>query len=306
MTEASAPILCFETGGTKLVAALADGAGRILSRDVRYRVANQQAAETLKVLLDLGRRLMGTAVPRAISIGFGGTVHRASNRPAACYHEAGWEDLDPVGVLSGAFGAPAFIENDCNLAALAEACRGFNLREGILLYVTVGTGIGAGVVGNGRPLSLGPVGEVEIGHLVVETEGPDCPCGNRGCLETLCSGPGLVQLARRLGAEVPDAVILMERFRDGEGEARRVIDRASLLMGRALGAAITLLAPDLVVLGGGVMERNRPYLDRIAEEALRFTFPPFRSGLRFELSRLRRDAVCQGAALWALRQTSSP
>jgi glucokinase len=305
VTEASQPILCFETGGTKLVAALADGSGGITSRDVRYRRAGQRAPETLDVLRELGRRLLGKASPRAVSIGFGGTIYRGPRRPAACYHEAGWTEVDPVVELATFFGAPAYIENDCNLAALAEAHRGFDLREGVLLYVTVGTGIGAGVVHDGRLLALGPVGEAEVGHLVVDSAGLDCPCGNRGCLETLCSGPGLVRLAHRMGVEVRNAEALMDRFRGGEAEAGRVVGRAATLMGQAVGSAISLFAPSLVVFGGGVMEGNRAYLDRITEEARRHAFPPFRSPLRFELSRLRRDVVCQGAALWALLQAES-
>jgi glucokinase len=205
--------------------------------------------------------------------------------------------------LAESFGVPVLVENDCNLAALAEAHACGLGSEDTLFYVTVGTGIGGGLVRNAKLQQLSDLGEAEIGHMVIEPEGPRCPCGNRGCLETLCSGPGLSKLAAQMTGQPIDAPTLMKAFRRGDEEATRVVRRAAEYLGRTIAAAATLLAPTFVVLGGGVMRDNKAFLDLIEAEAKPALFPPFRDrGIQFQLSRLWEDVVCQGAAILALQR----
>lgn len=293
-------ILCFESGGTKLVAALADSDCRLVDRQISYRRPDQDARETLSQLKEMGSTLVEGKRIAAVGFGFGGTVRRSDGQPLDCYHESGWEDLEVRQSMGSAFSVPVFIENDCNLAALAEARACGPDFDGTLFYVTVGTGIGGGLVRNGRLLELGELGEGEIGHLVVDPDGFECPCGNRGCLETICSGPGLSNLATRLIGRPVDAPSLMKGFFNDEEEATRVVERAAEYLGGAIAAAATLLSPDVVVMGGGVMQGNEVFLKLIQAQASISLFPPFREkGIRFQLSRLKEDVVCQGAAILA-------
>lgn len=294
-------ILCLESGGTKLVAAWADHAARLQEREVAYRQPDHTATQTLQALLRLGRQVVAGRSPSAVALGFGGLVDRRRQAPAGCFHERGWDDLDPARILAEAFSAPAWVENDCKLAALAEAARGAGRPGDRLLYVTVGTGIGAGYVHGGRLLALGELGEMELGHMVVEPQGPPCACGQHGCLETLCSGPGLQELSRRLTGRTIPAPQLMQSWRSKDPTACHIIDTAAGYMALALAAAVNLTAPTCVVLGGGVMTGNRDYLDLVRCKTLNRVFPPFRAGVRWELSALGPDVVCQGAALWALQ-----
>src|SRR5690606_10340857 len=101
-------------------------------------------------------------------------------------------------------GVPAAIENDCKLAALAEAVLGAGRGADTVFYVTIGTGIGGGLVHRGELVALSPLGEAEIGHVIVDPDGPECACGNRGCLEALCAGPSLPRLAPGLAATSQD------------------------------------------------------------------------------------------------------
>jgi len=296
-------ILCYESGGTKLVAALADEQGRLLERRIRYREKNQDARTTIAQLLALGKELVAGKRIGAVGFGFGGTVRRADGQPLECYHERGWQSVDLTHTLADAFQVPVFIENDCNLAAVAESQAFGSEFLGTLLYITIGTGIGGGLIRRGELLQLSDVGEAEIGHVVVDPEGPPCPCGNRGCLETLCSGPGLTYLSRRLLGRDVTAPDLMIGFKRGEKDATRVVSQAASYLGIAVAAAVTLLAPKVIVFGGGVMKDNRKFLKLIEARAFPMFFPPFRTqGIDFRLSRLEEDVVCQGAALYCVQQ----
>ncbi|HLU99818.1 MAG TPA: ROK family protein [Acidobacteriota bacterium] len=294
-------ILCLESGGTKLVAALTDSNGKLIARRQQMRRPSQEAPQTLRQLAEAGIELTETGTIDAVGLGFGGTVRRSDERPLFCFHERGWELIDAGRYLEDVFEAPVFIENDCNLAALAEARSFPEWGQGTLLYVTLGTGTGAGIVRDGQLLQLGNLGEAEIGHVIVDPRGAECPCGNRGCLETVCSGPGLRNLSRQLLGREIDPPDLMKAFHANEPGARQVVERAAWYVSGPLAAAINLLNPDRIVLGGGVMKSNQPFLDLIWQHLQPLIFPPFSSEKSvLTLSRLGDDVVCQGAAFYAL------
>ncbi len=295
-------IICLESGGTKLVAAIAESDGLLRTAARRYREPDQEALETLTDLVQMGRELAGSEPIEAVSYGFGGTVRRADQRPGPCFHEPGWETVDPPRYLQEAFRAPVFIENDCNLGALGEAHFGAHQTRGTLFYITIGTGIGGGIVHRGRLLQTGALGEGEIGHVVVDETGPECPCGNRGCLETFCAGPGLARLASRMLGITTDARTLMERFRKHDPAATRVAEQAAGYLGRALATVINLLAPQTIVMGGGVMTDNQAFLELVAARTEPHVFPFFRDRTSFLLSALGENVVCQGAAVYAIQR----
>ena len=150
---------------------------------------------------------------------------------------------------------------------------------------------------------MGNLGEAELGHVVVEPDGLTCGCGNRGCLEAYCSGPGLESLAHQLTGSAIDPVTLMAGYRRGGRRERRIVEQAAEYLGRVLGTAVNLFAPEQIVLGGGVMTGNDPFLELIRDRTSPYAFPPFWSDVRqFRLSRLGPNVVCQGAAIYVLQQ----
>ena len=161
-------ILCFESGGTKLVAAVTDSEGFILDKKIHLRKREQRASETLEDLVRLGRSLLKAKPVGAIGFGFGGTVDRTTGEPTTCFHEDGWEEVRTRQYLEKAFGVPVYIENDCNLAALAESRIGHGIVSGTVFYMTIGTGIGGGIVHDGLLLETGVFGEGEIGDWRLE------------------------------------------------------------------------------------------------------------------------------------------
>lgn len=290
-----ARFLVFETGGTKLVAALADGDARLLETRILRRNPGDRAERSLARLIDAGRELAAGVDLRGVGFGYGGAVNRAERRPMICLHEPGWEDLDPVRTLESELGIPAAIENDCKLAALAEAHFGAGRDCETVFYMTIGTGIGGGLVHRGRIVALSPLGEAEIGHVIVEPDGPQCDCGNRGCLEALCAGPNLPRLDPHQRFASSEEIV--EKALAGDAAARDLLERASGYLGRALSMVTNLVCPDVIVIGGGLGSAYPRFLELIELRAYANTVPYFRERVRVVSSALRENVVTQGAAL---------
>ena len=273
--------LVFETGGTKLVVGAAGPDGRLVDRRVGRRRPQARAPESLARLIELGRELLTEHESRgaafaAIGVGFGGGVDRAARRPLPCLHEEGWEDIDIAWTRSTSeFNLPVALENDCKAAALGEALFGAGAGAESVLYVTLGTGVGGGLVKGGRIVELSPRGEVEIGHVCVLPDGPACACGGAGCVEALTSGPGIAGLARWLAESDPsrdDGAVppatpeeVFAAWREGDGFAGAVVETAARGLAAGLSAAVNLLAPACVVLGGGVAAGNPDYQRRVEQ-----------------------------------------
>ena len=304
--------LAFESGGTKLVAGVAGADGRLLEIRKLLRGRDDRAGQSFERLLSLGETLRAeyeAAGGRFVAAGFayGGAYDRVRERPWRCFHEEGWEDVDIRGGVEARFGLPAAVENDAKAAALGEAAFGAGRGARTVFYLTIGTGIGGGIVHQGRLVALGAMGEGELGHTVVDPDGPPCPCGGCGCLEAVASGPGLVNLARWMApdadADPPAGPELMAAWRAGDAFSGRVIERAAELLGRGLAMAVNLVSPDRIVVGGGVGTANPDFLALAAERARPLSAPYFRE---FEVrpAELGEAVAPQGAALLARQRVA--
>ena len=314
--------LAFETGGTKLVAGIAGRDARLSRMEVVRRLKGDRAGESFRRVVQVAEGLLaderiGSGQLDAIGFGFGGTVMRSSNRPDLCLHEDGWEDLDVAAELELRFQVPVHVENDCKLAALAEAHFGAGMGARSVFYITLGTGVGGGFVRDGKILALGDLGEAEIGHVVVDPDGPECCCGNRGCVEALCSGPGLSNFCRVLaerhpsewsrsalaraahGAMQTESEQIVRSWEAGDGFAGRVVVQALQGLAMALAATINLLVPERVVVGGGLGTSSPKLLGLLGELTQPMVVPYFRGKYSLVGSTLRDGAVTQGAAILA-------
>jgi glucokinase len=295
-----ARFLVFETGGTKLVAALADAEAQLLETRILRRNPADRAEQSFARLIEAGRELASGLRLSGIGFGYGGAVDRAARRPLICLHEPGWEDLDPITRLEEEFRTPAAIENDCKLAALAEATLGAGRGAETVFYVTIGTGIGAGLVHRGSIVALSPLGEAEIGHVIVDPDGPECDCGNRGCLEALCSGPNLPRLYAGSPATSQEIFDLAER---GDPAAAAALERAADYLAAAFSMVANLMCPDVIVVGGGLGGVHPGFLQTVEAKTRSRTVPYFQRRVRVTPSALREQVVAQGAALMALGLT---
>ena len=314
--------LVFETGGTKLVAGIAGPDCRIVETKILYRDSQDRAPKSFQRLVEAGRELQASYEKsggeiQAIGFGFGGIVRRSTRDPFLCLHEDGWEEVRVVDTLEREFGVPVAVENDCKIAALAEAHFGAGKGCRTVFYMTIGTGVGGGIVRDGRIQAMSDIGEAEIGHIVVLPDGPPCWCGGRGCIEAVCSGPGISQLAgylagqsaalwktSALSGKYPQAQRagskeIFEAWQSRDRFASAVVETAAGHLATAVAAAANLLAPDIFIVGGGVAAGNQSFLDLVARNARQRVVVYFRESFRMVPSVLREQVVTQGAAILA-------
>lgn len=250
-----------DIGGTQCsvnVGCLAEDSFEVLSRQQFATKASRGAQGVLSEVTATLREVLvqhASEVPAAIGISCGGPLDRETGVVQSPPNLPGWDDVPIVQILSGSFGLPCFLENDANAGALAEWHFGAAKGYQHVVFMTFGTGLGAGLVLDGR-LYRGRSGLAgEFGHWrVAERKGP-VHYGKAGSLESFCSGSGIVGWYRYLGG-TPDehgglsAASVAERARLGEPLASQVFDAAARHLGLAVAQLADLLAPDAVVIGG--------------------------------------------------------
>jgi glucokinase len=264
-----------DVGGTKAQAVVIDRAGEVVESAQR---PTPRGDRSLEALIDVVVEL-ADEVGREGSVGVGvpGLVTRAGVLRAAPNLD-GVADFAVAELLSNRFGSDVHVDNDATCATVAEWLLGAGHRSDDMMLVTLGTGIGGGVVANGS-LQRGTNGFAgEFGHMVVDPTGPLCPCGRRGCWERYASGSGLAMLAReaatghrlhdvvRHAGGDPQAVRgehVQAAARDGDPEALAVIDDFARWVALGLSNLTNVLDPELFVLGGGLAAAPDLYLDPI-------------------------------------------
>jgi glucokinase len=197
--------------------------------------------------------------------------------------------------------APFWIDNDANLAAYGESCCGAGKGVRNLVLLTLGTGVGSGIIMDGK-IVHGTCGfAAEMGHLIVNSEGERCACGSRGCLETEASAGPIVRNYRRFGGskERLTAEQVAARAKKGDRAARRSFASAAYYLGIALGCVINLLNPEKILLGGGIMRSSALLLPGAIREARRRCYPGSFACCSIDKAGLGNDAGFIGAAFWA-------
>ncbi|GHB24920.1 ROK family transcriptional regulator [Streptomyces clavifer] len=212
-----------------------------------------------------------------------------------------WRDV-PLGErAAAATGLPVTVENDVRALTVAEQWFGAGAGLTDFALVTVGAGIGCGLVVGGRVVSGAHGVAGEIGHLSIDPTGPPCHCGNRGCVEAIASDPAIVREVRaRTGIHVADAAEALALARGGDTAARQVYARAGEAIGRAIGSLVNLLGPERVIISGEGLAAHDLFADRIQDA---FTVSAFGTAARCEVSThpLPFEAWARGAAATAIQ-----
>ena len=263
-------VLALDVGGTKLAAGVMDAEGTLLSSASAPTHVSEGPQRVVGSLLRLGHAVLhaaGISAVEAVGIGCGGPLDPVSGEILGAPHLPGWDRV-PLGSLAAdEFGAPFVLANDGTAAAWGEYRFGSGRATTSMVYLTVSTGIGGGMVLGGR-LLIGASGNGgEPGHIVVRPGGRSCWCGRRGCLECYASGTAVAAIAtERLAAGEPSALVVpvtaadvARGARSGDALARAVWDQATSALGAAITDIVNLVEPDVAVLGGG-MTRDRDQL----------------------------------------------
>lgn len=260
-------ILAIDIGGTKFTMALFSG-GEMVRRESQQTDREGGRAWMLERIQAIGSAWAKDSPFTGIGVGFGGPVNYVTQQVVLSTHVGGWQNFDLVAWLGQTFGAPVEMDNDANVGALGEGCHGAGRGVLPMFYMTISTGIGGGVLTRDGVYRGADSYAGEIGHLNVRPDGPECLCGSNGCLERMCCGLWLERDYGRSAQELMQDAAFVERY---------VVDLA-----RGLKAAIMLLNPARIVIGGGISK---------AGDAL---FVPLRAELGRQItawSRARIDVV---------------
>ena len=297
-------IAAVDMGGTKIAVGLVDDNGRVLSRTECPTDAEHGYGEALARIEHMLRALATAPGVELAGIGIGSTgpVDPVTGEIGDVNFFPSWRGRNPVTDLARIFGVHVAMENDADAAALAEAAWGAGKNKKHLIYVTLGTGIGAGIVIEGRLYRGVDGAHPEIGHHVIDASGPLCMCGFHGCWESLAAGPAMVSwLESVMPKDYPHrgqltAKRICELAREGDELARQAADREARYLGLGLANLVTLFAPDAIVLGGSLMKSAGLFLEEIRKTICRCCrFVPYEK-TELTLASLGEDANLIGAA----------
>jgi predicted NBD/HSP70 family sugar kinase/biotin operon repressor len=292
---------------------------RVALADLSYTILGESFAEfeigsAAGDSLDTAARMVGELIEeagverdsvRAASIGLpapidseSGLVHSRSILPS-------WVGLNPVAELEQRLGVRVLLDNDANMGALGESTFGVGRDSGVMVYLRLSAGIGAGLIIDGRVFRGAGGVAGEIGHVLVDPDGPMCRCGNRGCLETVVAPPALCELLRRShGAiTVPELVALAQ---EGDAGCRRVIADAGRALGRAVADLCNYMNPDLVVMGGDLSAAGDLVLEPMREAVQRFAIPAAADDVQITAGTLGDRASLLGALAHAGHELEDP
>ncbi|MFA1819455.1 ROK family glucokinase [Virgibacillus oceani] len=222
----------------------------------------------------------------------------------------GWKNYDLAGQLKAVADVPVFIENDANLAALGENWKGAGAGSRNMIAITLGTGVGGGIIANGEILSGVNGTGGEIGHIKAESDGASCNCGRKGCLETIVSATGLVRQAVELINDNPSSNLSDLYHKNGEISAkdifslagkgdilsRQIINRNTDILGSVLASLSVIVNPSIITIGGGLSQAGEPFINAIADSFRRQAMPRVSEVCSIKEAELGNDAALIGAA----------
>ncbi|OQY16648.1 MAG: transcriptional regulator [Anaerolineaceae bacterium 4572_32.2] len=318
-------VIGIDLGGTKISTALVESDGKIIAQDYRKTMAAEGQQAVIERILNSARQVMSQAkVTRsqvaAVGICAPGPLDIEAGVVVAPPNLPGWERVPLKQLIEDNLGITTFLENDANAAALSEHRFGAGRGVEHMIYITVSTGIGGGLILDGK-LYHGASGMAgEVGHITIEPGGPLCGCGNRGCLEALASGTAIARVAReRVAQNVPTlmtdmtdgdperitARLVAEAASRGDSEAQEILSEAMDYLGIGMANLVNLFNPQLIVIGGGLMNIGEKLFRPVRRAIDQHTFTPATQAVRVVPAALGDNAGVLGAAAVALSQLNS-
>ncbi len=298
-----------ELSGSKLRGATVDGDGAITKRAEAAVNGGGLVAQVASMVAELRE---GDANVAGVGIAIPGLVNRQSDRVIASSFLPSTVSDNLHAELTEATGLRVELENDANAAAYGEYMVGAGRGSSDMFYITIGEGIGGAIILDGK-LWTGSSGFAgEVGHITIDTEGAECLCGNRGCLETVASAPNIVRRANeRLNRDSTSSLSRLSLNKDftaddmareateGDDFALMMLERTGKYIGTGVASVINLLNIQRIVLGGGVMQAREIILNPVIQEAKRRAFQPCFEATEILAASLGPDAATIGAAMLA-------
>jgi glucokinase len=307
-------LLGVDVGGTKVAAGLVNANGEILSQQRVTMVSNDSAERGLQAVLSAIAQVLPDGTSAIAGIGIcapgpldpnTGVILNPPNVPC-------WRNFPLAEEVRKKYSVPVKVDNDANAAALAETRWGAARGYKNVFYATIGTGIGTGIVLDGK-IFHGRTGSAgEGGHVSIDYRGPICRCGKPGCIEIMASGTAIARRAREklsggqnssmleLAAGVPDAItgeIIGQAYAAGDQLAAELLTETMEMLALWLSNMIDLLDPEVIVIGGGAAALYRPFFERLRERIPQLTVNPHASEIPIVSARYGADSGIAGGAV---------
>jgi glucokinase len=300
-----------EIGGTKLQVVLGDSDARILER-------RRMKVEKSKGAIDIREKLAGPLKelvrkhhPHAIGIGFGGPVDHRNGKIAISHHIEGWADFDLISWIGEMTDIPCFMDNDANVAALGEARCGTGSAYDKVFYVTLGSGVGGGMISHGEIYHGAAPGESEIGLMNYDRSGQN--------IESQCSGWAMDARIRKYVSQNPGSILaelvkgeyglearfLPDAIRRGDEGAQHLLDESTDILAWGLSHVVHLFHPEIIILGGGLSLMGDLLRDKVALNLRKYITPVFQPGPEVKIASLGEDVVGVGALLLAIKNMNA-
>lgn len=308
-----------DIGGTGIQTGVVDEDGKLLAKDGIVTRTDLPFEEQVKQMTDCALETLkksGYTLDDLASVGVGvpGVVDPRTGVIPFCTN-LGWVNVPLRDTIRKYIDKPIFIDNDATVAGLAESVVGVSAGTHSSVFLTLGTGVGAGIVLGGRVWSgFHGVGS-EVGHMIMELDGEPCTCGSNGCLERYTSATAIIRMGREAVAKHPESLIMtlcqgdpakinaklvFDAAREGDEQGKKVFRRYVRYLAQAIANVINFLDPEVIVLGGGVSKAGDFLLDAVRAEVPHYLLYKTMPYSRIELARLGPDAGIIGAAMLSL------
>ena len=320
--EQELPVLAIDLGGTKIITAIISNKGQMLAREHCLTLADEVPPSVINRILSaigrlLGQRGINSSQLGSISIAAAGAINVDKGLVTSSPNLPGWHNIPLRDIIKEKYGITTFLINDANAAALGEHHFGAGKGVDNLIYLTISTGIGGGIIINGKLYSglCGSAGE--IGHMTIDVNGPRCNCGNIGCWEMLASGTAVAKEAIRrisqgessslteiVGGKIENitAEKISMAAQGGDSLASEVILTAATYLGVGMVNLVNIFNPEMIIVGGGMAKMGNLLLNPARQVVRERAFPLSAQAVRIVPAQLGDDAGAFGAAAFAFQQ----
>jgi len=317
------PVLAVDLGGTKVITALISNDGGMLASETCPTLADEGPESVIKRIFAaidhlLSLRNMSPSQLYGISIASAGAIDVGKGIVTLSPNLPGWHDVPLKSIVQEKYKIDTFLINDAKAAALGEYHFGAGRGAKNLVFITVSTGIGGGIIIDGKLYSGASGGAGEVGHMTIETEGPRCSCGNIGCWETLASGTAVAKEAiRRIRGGEKSSLIEMVKGKienitakevslaaqNGDILASEVINKAMNYLGVGMVNLVNIFNPEIIVIGGGLSKMGDLLFEPVRRMVAERAFKLMAAAVRIVPAQLGDDAGVFGASVFAFGQS---
>ena len=305
-------IFAADLGGTHLRAATVDSKGRIHSRFKQNTPQDKDANSIVDAIIGAVHEFQHNTEISAVSLAIPGTVNVEEGAVVKAPNLRCLDGFRLGAALSSRLDLPATLENDANAAAVGEMWQGAAVGCKTIICLTLGTGVGGGIILDGKLWRGVDGAAAEIGHMCVDPfGGVACPCGSRGCLEVFASATAIVRMTREASPRYPDSILqgredrtaamIFEAGKQGDELALEIFRRMGVYLGIGLANLINILNPEMIVIGGGVVNGWALFEKHMHQQVEERAFPLLAARVKIVRAKCGDDAGLLGAARLALR-----